>query len=173
MKNIFFKIFIAIVFFNVVAFAYFIYFRQAIHHPERPDRVDSGDFVDITGKNVIFQPKGCWILRYSGMDCHFCEGKFAHNWLVLEKQLTDMGCKSYEIAPNGYDVVLDGDTSKRTILLAVSPKFATQTNFNRTPTTEIGYNHRVIWRQAGVITISNIIHCTHMVRKLEGQHRGQ
>ena len=170
MKNLLLKVFMVIVGLNIVALAYFIYFRRAIHHPQRPDWISSGVFTDITGKNIIFQPKGCWILRYSGMDCHYCEGKFAHNWLMLEKRLTDMSCKSYAIAPNGYDIVLDGDTAKRTILLAVSPEFAAQTQFYRTPTTEIGFNHRIIWRQAGVITASNIPYCIHLIRAMEGRN---
>ncbi len=165
MKNHLTRIFIFIFAFNILALGYYIYFRNLIFNPERPTYISDHPMVLLSGRTDQFRAQGCWVLRYAGQDCHFCEGAFVRNWLTLENVLDKNGCKSYELSPNGFDLVLDGDTNPRTMILAISSNFAQQLQFYRTPMTIAGFNHKIIWRHAGPISKINIRHCLQITLK--------
>lgn len=164
MKKHFYQLCIVLFALNGLALGCLIFLRNAVHNPKRPMSMHSHFISGFNGHVIRFNANGCWILRYSGMNCHFCERLFATNWFKLENKLDLIGCKSYEISPNGYDIVLDGDTNPKTIILSVSPSFAMQTQFYRTPTTEVGYGHRVLWRQAGVFSSHAVSQCFHIIQ---------
>ena len=164
MKTIFYRICLILLLIDCLALAGWIFLRRAIHHVQRPAHVQSHSVMTLNNKHMLFKAHGCWVLRYSAMNCHYCLKMFTPNWFYLERSLDALKCKSYEIAPNGFDIVLDGDTNPKIILSAVTPAFAAQTQFYRTPTTEVGMNHRVIWRQAGVFSMNEARHCIRLVQ---------